>query len=109
MFSNQFEAAANPCLDALGILSLKESSSEVEPSDNGKPPIPRTIVRRESRQPSVDLDNIEPPQVATSKELETISPTGGRFVSNTYSYATIDNPDTPVNNNQKVYKCEDEP
>ena len=87
-------------------------------------------MRRASQQPDLDpsndyvpdghkldeISNDNPPQVSTTEELDTVPQTGGRFVSNTYSYVTAGDtsatnaPTTEkVQKTVKVYRCEDEP
>jgi hypothetical protein len=52
-----------------------------------------------------------PPTVSTSEAISTTSPSGGRFVSNTFSYHTSDNESasSKPSTGQKVFRCEDEP
>ncbi|KAH7410851.1 PHY3, histidine kinase-group VIII protein [Cadophora sp. MPI-SDFR-AT-0126] len=122
--------SAESALNALGLMSGKEPSTDTEGSNYEKPPIPKALVRRASQQPDPDpsnenvpdghkldeLLNDSPPQVFTTEELGTVPPTGGRFVSNTYSYVTAGDtsatnaPTTEkVQKTVKVYRCEDEP
>ncbi|KAH7346416.1 PHY3, histidine kinase-group VIII protein [Rhexocercosporidium sp. MPI-PUGE-AT-0058] len=124
------QSAAESAFNALGLLPNNESNSNAEGPEHEKPPIPRALVRTISQQadttsPKEDLPNGErldqiandgPPQVATSEELDTTANTGGRFVSNTYSYVTAGDTTTAnapatekVQKTVKVYRCEDEP
>lgn len=85
-------------------------------------PAEKSDVQQDSNQEEDPLP--DPPKVSTSQLLQTTHPTGGRFVSNTFSY--VDNnsdPPSAISNappssaaetapprtDQKVYKCEEEP
>lgn len=86
----------------------------------------QTVEKPEAQQDSNQEDDpiLDPPKVSTSQLLETTHPTGGRFVSNTFSYVDSNSEPpsaistappssaaeiTPTRTHQKVYKCEEEP
>lgn len=104
------------CLD---VHHVHEESDEEEESgeEPGEKEQPDTNQQQDSIFP-------EAPSVTTSKSLKTTLPSGGRFVSNTFSYVPSETtapapPAGEVNNSMsetepqksdvKVYKCEDEP
>ena len=92
--------------------SVIESSTKqdggVRKASPGPPP---ALTRTESTEPEDEVSFAGPPTVVTSGSLETTSHSGGRFVSNTFSYHTSDTEAAASKSSvgQKVFRCEDEP
>jgi hypothetical protein len=89
---------------------VQNSSLSNDRETKPTPSVPAPLHRKES-----DLDDEVsfngPPTVSTSEYIGTTSPSGGRFVSNTFSYHTSDSESASLKNSigQKVFRCEDEP
>lgn len=84
------------------------SSKNNEPKPD--PSAPTNLLRKDS-EPDDEVSFDGPPTVSTSESISTTSPSGGRFVSNTFSYHTSDNESASSKSavGQKVFRCEDEP
>lgn len=95
-----------------GVQSRGEAQFHYSRSDEAKstPPIPPPLHRKES-DVEVKGSFARPPAVSTSQCIGTTSPSGGRFVSNTFAYHTNDDESASSEHSrtQTIYKCEDEP